>query len=186
MDEVGFVDKERGQERKFELMTDLAPLEHWLIDSSVRLKDGSIFNSDRLEKDQALARDAEFLLKPNGLTTNASNLKKIAEKRSEEKKLTGWYPCFKVRSREISSNYDFDLFLSLPSENGLIPNEFRFKLKRAKEDKDDLPIPQDECKRVFDLITLFDTKRGYFSIEKQVDKGVILLKYLPLLENKDK
>jgi len=179
MDETS---KEIIEERRFDRMIDLAPLEHLLIGSSVSLKDDSIFNSDRLKKDQALARDAEFLLKPYGLTTNTSSLEEIAKKRSEKEKFTAWFPDF-IATSDIKSNYEFDLLLSQPSESGLIPNEFVFLLKRPLEEDKEFVISENECKEVFDKVTLSNNKKYFFSIDKQAEKGIIVLKYLPLLEN---
>jgi len=178
---------EKGQEREFSAMKDLSPLEHILIGSSIQI----VFNTDFLVKGKNPTEDAEFLLKPYGLTTQlVISIEEIRRVRADQKNMPkGMFVCFTVLDqalrRLVFSNYEFGFLLGLPDQNGLIANEFRFQFRKViGENSVALDRLEGEDLEAFNNVELREgVYSSLFSLDKQPDVGILVLKYKKLLGN---
>lgn len=177
-------DSSEVKKEKFNPGLDLCPLEHILIGSSTRLENGSILNSNVLKTDKDIATNRDLLLKPNGLRLNTSTQDEITHNRQEQKALRGWPACFRASERALYDQYEFDFLLADPS-NGLIPNEFLFQpiIVRGVGDFAPLNISGTEATDALQKISLSPKLEPLFSLDRNLDTGVLTLKFLPLLKH---
>lgn len=172
---------ELEKEKQFTTDLDLCPLEHTLIGSSTRLENGSILNSNLLKTDKDIAANRDLLLKPNGLRLNTSTQDEITDNRQKQKALRGWPACFKPSERGFYRLYEFNFLLAEPS-SGLVPNEFCFQLIRVGNITQS-DISRIEIDDVLQKISLGPSLEPLFSLDKNLDTGVLTLRFLHLLEN---
>jgi hypothetical protein len=178
MDEkISLGENSEGKKRPFSNFIDLVPLEHSFIGSTFTLENGRFFNPQELKANQELASNIKFLLKPYGLTTESSSLEEIVRKRVEKGKLTGWFNCFETSIKGVIVNYDFSLNLSMPDENGLIPNEFKFKFRKNFVELEKL---EGEDLNVFNSIKV---TQPFFSLEKDQDERILTIRFVPYQKN---
>lgn len=172
------------QERHYDPHKDLCPIEHLLFGSSLTLTNGKFLNTEELMKDHRLARDADFLLKPFGLTTgkyNICNIDEIRTKRNkvaEEKGIAGriraWHACFTAPVEVMMGGYQFDYFLGSLNENGMLKNEFRFQFI----DKEGNPALNKKGLEAFRKIELANDR--LFDLAKDETTGILTITYRPL------
>jgi hypothetical protein len=170
-----------SQERPFTSMKDLSPIEHFLFGSSIEHRDKGILNSNALNERSDLRKNADFLLKPFGLTTEESDVEEIRKKREEKKQMDGWHSCFEVPNVSIDKEYYFHYVLGSPEENGMLKNEFTFQLKRQKTNE--WLVNNEGDAEALAKIKLTDNLSDLFELTKNDEKGTLTLKYKPLLEN---
>lgn len=172
------------KERPYNNMTDLCPLEHLFIASSLKLaREDKIFNKKALKEDETLIGDADLLLKPFGLTTGESRNEDIRKRRKDKGKLSGSFICFKSLER----GYELDYHLNEPDKDGIIPNLFKFQIKKEdsrvwdKNNKEDLDA-FGKVELHLGFLTYGNDNKPFFSLTKDEDTGILTLTFVPLQE----
>ena len=157
-------------EKEFDSFKGLAPIEHYLFGSSFDLPDGK--SSIDFENDPKWRADREYLLKVMGVWNNSSTVEEAVMARRRKVQMEG-DPAILEVPEEYLGRYRFAYVLESPDEDGLIPNDFSFKLERA----DSRPMD----KRDGRIIKTFKPASKNFSLSPfDWDTSTLHMSYTPL------
>ncbi len=169
------------RERKYDPFKDLSPIEHLFLGSTFGLSNGEIFSVEKLLENEELRKNADFLLKPLGLSSGRSNYEEVLKKRKEKKMPPSSLGHFVIPTKSMKSGYRFTYFLDPPDKEGMLKNAFKFQSTKIGTDRQ-WTATNEEDLGVFREIVLSKAMAQLFSLDKDESSGVLTLKYLPLLE----